>query len=204
MRTKIFGAALAVVSLVPAMTNATTLTSTFHVTANVVIPSTCTAFNTTDVAFGTLTALQQSGSWVLPQSESQGAITVNCATNLPFTITLNAGTNPTPGNANLGPLGIRGMSNGSSVLFYDLDIPAGCNGNPTSCTSTANLGTCADTGPNAGRWGWAGAPSANQGSLSFVGTGATETIAECGIIYANTPAPPTGAYSDTVVATLTF
>ena len=166
---------------VPAPTGST---SQFQVTASITAAP-CTDFNTTAINFGPIAEV---GTHQLPDTKASGTITVDCPSDLAYTITLDGGLNPQPNNQNSN-LGIRGMSSGSAILPYDIVMAD--QANPAVCNY------------NDYRWGYAGSLSVNHGPEGFSGNGSLQTIATCGEVYAET-SPGAGSYADTVTATLTY
>ena len=181
MKKQLIAAVSAVLlSCAPFVAHGATLSSTFQVLANVTATAACTNFSVSDINFGTLAGTSSASGISVPPATGSGSFAITCAAATPWTMTLS------PGNAGTESASMSGryMLNGTNHLNYQLVIVNGPN-----CSS-----------PVLGAWG-----DGTNGTIdfSFHGSIAGSNGFTCALLPAQTVAA-TGAYSDTIVATLTF
>jgi spore coat protein U-like protein len=170
--------AMGLFSAATVASHAATLTSTFHVLANVTATAACTNFGVSDINFGTLAGTTSGAGISLPTATATGSWSLSCAAATPFTMAFSAGNAGTESSSMSG----RYMLNGTSQLKYQLVIVNGSN-----CSA-----------PVLGVWG-----DGTNGTLDFAKGGGTWSGFTCAILPTQSVAT-TGAYSDTIVATLTY
>jgi len=183
MKKYLVAAAIGALALAPMVSPAATLTGTMAVTATI-IPA-CSAFTAPAIAFGT--TIIPSATNVHPATAP--TISFTCANTVPAEITLNGGLSP----LGAAPSTSRQLKNGTTnFISYDIWQDAFAGTIPWGDGVSATPATCAL-------------------GLNIVGCGEFVTgtgVAVTKSVYPDIATVPagtvTGAYTDTVVATLTF
>ena len=167
--------------------HAGSLSSSFQVRANVSQQTGCSGITVTPMDFGNLTATVTGN---LSAATAQSQLTLYCTKGTPVTIALSAGNAGTESTATNG----RHMLNAANnVLGYNIYIDTQNNG--TTCGGSFTVWGDGTDGTLLEPWTATG----NTTNLNV----ANDVWAVCGLLPAQ-PMPGTGAFVDTIVATLTF
>ncbi|MES2057741.1 MAG: spore coat U domain-containing protein [Pseudomonadota bacterium] len=167
-------AAIACLAIAAQPASAATVTGNGTVTANV--QAACNLVSTPTVPFGTVSSVGPLAADI----PATGTITVACSNGASYTVYIGDGAN----RVGVGT-GLRQMANGAGRLAYQLYKEVAHTNIWDATGGTAAIG--------------------GAGGVNGTGSGANQTLTVFGLIPAGTVVPSvTGAYTDSVVVTVTY